>query len=450
MEKVKKSLVVLENSKSYSNEEILEVRKKHFLPTAFLYYKNPVQLVKAKGNYVYDEIGKEYLDAIGGIVCISTCHNHPKIKQAMLEMINNDEIQHTSTIFLNHHITDLAKKIISEAPNGIDRCSFTNSGSEANELAFMASRHVTGETMVINLRHGYHGGTSATLANCGQHTWRFKAQPVAFVASAVEPNCYRCPFNLKPESCHLECAKDVEKVIQTATHGKIAAFIAEPVLGVGGFITPPKEYFHEVEKIVHNYGGKYISDEVQTGAGRCGGNFLLTKELGIKADMITMAKGFGNGAAIGAVLMKSDIASSMSGKYYFNTFGGDPYQTMQALKTMEIIEEENLIENAKVMGEYLINGLKELMKKYEIIGDVRGRGLLVGIELVKDRKTKEYATNECSELMELAKERGLLLGKGGLFGNVIRIAPPLSINKKQIDFILSVLDDSFSVITKNK
>ena len=431
-----------------SNEEIIEVRKKHFLPTAFLYYKTPVQLVRAKGNYVYDEQGKEYLDAIGGIVCISAGHNHPKIKTALLEMLNNDEIQHSSTIFLNQHITNLAKKILSEAPKGIDRCSFTNSGSEANELAIMAARHATGEAMVVNVRHAYHGGTGATLASCGQHSWRFRSQPVSSVTSALEPYCYRCPFNQKPESCHLECAKNVETTIQTSTHGKIAAFIAEPILGVGGFITPPKEYFHEVAKIVHNYGGKYISDEVQTGAGRCGGSFLHTKELGIDADMITMAKGFGNGAAIGATLMKSEVSETLSGKVHFNTFGGDPYQTVQALKTMEIIEEENLIENAKVMGEHLMNSLKELMKKHKLIGDVRGKGLMVGIELVKDKTTKEHAPDECKELMELCKNKGLLLGKGGLFGNVIRIAPALSINKAQTDFMIKVIDESLYEISK--
>ncbi len=431
-----------------SNEEIIEIRKKHFLPTAFLYYKTPLQLVKAKGNYVYDEKGNEYLDAIGGIVCISAGHNHPKIKEALLEMLNNDEIQHTSTIFLNQHITNLAKKIVAEAPKEIDRCSFTNSGSEANELAMMAARHATGETMIVNLRHGYHGGTGATLSSCGQHSWRFKAQPVTSVTSALEPYCYRCPFNQKPESCHLECAKNVETTIQTSTHGKIAAFIAEPILGVGGFITPPKVYFHEVTKIVHNYGGQYISDEVQTGAGRCGGSFLHTKDLEIDADMITMAKGFGNGAAIGAVLMKSDIAESLAGKVHFNTFGGDPYQTVQALKTMEIIEEENLVENARIMGEYLMDSLKGLMKKHKLIGDIRGKGLLVGIELVKDQKTKEYASEECKELMELCKNKGLLIGKGGLFGNVVRLAPALSINKKQIDFLVKVIDESLHELDK--
>lgn len=429
-------------------EELLETRKNHFLPTAFLYYKNPIQLVKAKGNYVWDEEGKEYLDAIGGIVCNSAGHNHPKIQEALIEAIKNDEIQHTSTVYLNQHPTLLAKKIVSCAPGEINKCSFTNSGSEANELAIMAARHATGEQMVVNLKHGYHGGTSGVLANCGQHTWRFRSQVVTSVTSSVPPYCYRCPFNKSPESCHLECAKDVETTIQTTTHGKIAAFIAEPVMGIGGVITPPDEYFPLVTKTVHNYGGKYISDEVQTGAGRSGESFLLTKALGIDADMITMAKGFGNGAAIGCTLMKPEIAESLSGKLYFNTFGGDPYQSLQALKTMEIIEEENLIQNAKTIGKYLMEKLNELKKKYEIIGDIRGRGLLIGIELVKDKKSKEYATKECGEIMELAKEKGLLIGKGGLFGNVLRLAPALSVNKKQADLLIKVLDESFCELSK--
>lgn len=440
--------IVVDTETQVSNETLLEFRQKHFISTAYLYYQKPLQLVKASGCYVYDEQGNRYLDAIGGIVCISAGHNHPKIKQALIDMLQQDAIQHTSLLYLNRHPVELAEKLLAEAPEGIDRCAFTNSGSEANELAFMAARHATGETMVINLRHGYHGGTSGALASCGHHTWRFRSQPVTATASALEPNCYRCPFGQKPDSCHLECAQNVETTIQTATHGKIAAFIAEPVMGVGGFIAPPEEYFHEVARIVHNYGGKYISDEVQTGAGRCGGNFLLTKTLGIDADIITMAKGLGNGAAIGAALMKTEVSEPLAGKLYFNTFAGDPYQTVQALKSMEVIEEEHLIENARQMGDYLRDGLLSLKNKYELVGDVRGRGLLMGVELVQDRKTKAYATQECNQLMELCKDRGLLIGKGGLFGNVVRIAPPLSINRKQVEFMVDVLDKSLYELTK--
>ncbi|MEK6577737.1 MAG: aspartate aminotransferase family protein [Bdellovibrionota bacterium] len=435
-------------SKLPTNADLLSFRKKHFLPTAGVYHKDPIQLTKAQGQYVWDSSGKKYLDAIGGIVCISAGHNHPKIKKALMKMLENDTIQHTSTLYLNEAPVDAAEMLLKEAPQGLDRVSFTNSGSEANELAFMAARHATGETMVVNLRHSYHGGTSAALASCGHSSWRFRSQPVTSTTSAMEPYCYRCPFGKKPDSCELECAKNVETTIQTSTHGKIAAFIAEPVMGVGGFITPPDAYFNVVAKIVHNYGGKYISDEVQTGAGRCCGMFLLTTELGIDADIVTMAKGFGNGAAIGATLMKTEVAEKLAGKAYFNTFGGDPYQTLQAKLTMEIIHEEGLIKNAKTMGALLKEGLTQMMKKHAIIGDVRGRGLLLGAELVKDPVSKAHATDECIRFMDLCKERGLLLGKGGLYGNVIRIAPPLSITKEQVNFMLETMDQSFQDLKK--
>ncbi|MCL9684901.1 aspartate aminotransferase family protein [Legionella maioricensis] len=431
-----------------SNEELINFRKKHFLPTAGFYHKEPIQLTKAQGTYVWDSEGKRYFDAIGGIVCISAGHNHPKIKKALIEAIEKDVIQHTSLLYLNQAPIDTAEQLLEEAPNNMNRVSFTNSGSEANELAIMAARHATGETMVVNVRHSYHGGTSAALASCGHSIWRFKGQPVTGVTSALEPYCYRCPFKQKPESCDLECAKNVETTIQNSTHGKIAAFILEPVMGVGGFITPPDAYFDEVAHIVHNYGGKYISDEVQTGAGRGGGDLLLTKTLNIDADMVTMAKGFGNGAPVGAVLMKNDIAETMAGKTYFNTFAGDPLQMIQAKLTLEIIKEEQLVENARIMGELLKDGLQQLQKKYPLIGDVRGRGLLLGIELVKNQQTKTPASDEAFQLMDLCKDKGLLVGKGGQWGNVFRIAPPLTINREEINFIIETIDQSLSELSR--
>jgi 4-aminobutyrate aminotransferase-like enzyme len=439
-----------ETEANRSNDDLIESRGRHFLPTAHLYHDQPLQLVRAQGVYVWDEQGQRYLDCIGGIVCISAGHNHPRIKQKLITMLENDEIQHTSTLYLNRHPVDLAEALVAEAPPGLDRASFTNSGSEANELAFMTARHSTGESIIINLRHGYHGGTSGTLAQCGHHNWRFRSQPNASTTSALEPNCYRCPFSQKPESCDLECAKHVEATIQTSTHGAIAGMIVEPVMGVGGFITPPKRYFEEVTEIVHNYGGRYISDEVQTGAGRCGGEFLLSKELGIDADMVTMAKGFGNGAAIGAVLMKSEDADALDGKLYFNTFGGDPMQTAQAKATMDVIEEEKLIDNAREMGRRLKDGLEQLKQTHALVGDVRGRGLLLGMELVKDRTSKEFATEEAARFMDLCKNQGVLIGKGGLRGNVIRIAPPLGINAGQVDQILSVFDSALAQLESDR
>ncbi len=420
-------------------QDMLASRKKNYLPLA-LYHDTPLHLVKAKGEYVWDGEGRRYLDCIGGIVCISAGHNHPTIKAKLIEMLENDEIQHTSTLYLSRHLIELTEAMVERAPQGLDRAAFTNSGSEANELAFMCARNATGENIIINLRHSYHGGTAATLAQCGHHTWRFRSQPVTNAVSAMEPYCYRCPFQQKPDSCNLECAKNVETTIQTATHGAIAGMVVEPVMGVGGFITPPDAYFTEVTDIVHRYGGKYISDEVQTGAGRCGNEFLLSKELGIDCDIVSMAKGLGNGTAIGGVVMKSDIADALQGKMYFNTFAGDPMQAAQAKATMDVIAEENLSANALVMGQRIVDGIKDMMSRHPLIGDVRGRGLLLGMELVKDRNTKEHAVEEAARLMDLCKDRGVLLGKGGLRGNVVRIAPPLTINAEQVDHLLTVVD----------
>lgn len=429
-----------------STANLLEVRKKHFVPTAHHYHKQPLQLTKAQGCHVWDEQGRRYLDGIGGIVSISSGHNHPRIKQALLAMLDRDEIQHTSLLYLTKYPVELAEKLVAEAPAGLDRVAFTNSGSEANEFAFMAARHATGETIIMSLQHGYHGGTSGVLANCGHSNWRFRGQPVAQTVHAVAPYCYRCPVGATPDRCALECAKSVETTIQTTTHGKLAAFVAEPVMGVGGFIAPPKAYFDEVTRIVHNYGGKYISDEVQTGAGRCGEDFLLTKSLGIDADAVTVAKGVGNGAAMGAVLVKTEMVKDMAGKLYFNTFAGDPYPMAQASVNMDIIAEEKLIANAAAMGKRLTDGLRTLMTTHPLIGDVRGRGLLIGFELVKDRKTKAYATEETATLMDYCKEHGVLLGKGGLFGNVMRVAPPLSITAAQIDEMLTVIDAGLATL----
>lgn len=431
-----------------SAQEIHQIRTKHFIKTATHYYEKPLLLVRAQGVHVYDEEGREYLDAIGGIVCISAGHNHPRIKAKLMAMLENDEIQHTSMLYYNSHVAELAAELMADAPAGLDRVAFTNSGSEANELAFMAARQSTGENFIVSLRHAYHGGTSGALASCGHATWRFRSQPAVSVASALEPYCYRCPFGKKPDSCSLECARNVETTIQTATNGKIAAFIAEPVMGVGGFISPPKEYFQEVAKITHKYGGKYISDEVQTGVGRCGGSMFLTSELQIDADMVTLAKGLGNGAPMGATLMKSDASDSLGGKFYFNTFGGDPYQSAQAVVNLQIIKDEQLIKRAHEMGKLLQEGLLDLKSRHPLIGDVRGRGLLLGVELVKDRTTKEFAPLETLKVLEHCKAQGLLVGKGGLAGNVIRLAPPLSINQSEVQKIITILDYALKAISQ--
>ena len=424
-------------------DELLELRKTFLYPTKVPYYKEPIHLVKAKGSRVWDDANKEYLDVIGGIVSISVGHNHPRIVAKAKKMLEDNAIQHTTFLYLSGYMEELAEKLADVAPGDLGKCYFTNSGSEANEMAVLTARVATGEQFVVALRHGYHGGTHVPLALCGHSNWKFRAQPQASVVHAVEPYCYRCPFGKIKGQCHIECAEDIENVIETTTHGKIAAFIAEPVMGVGGFIDPPVEYHKRAYEIVKNFGGKYISDEVQTGVGRTGKYFFAIKEAGIVPDIISMAKGFGSGAPIGAIIAKKECADAMAGKLHFNTFGGDPYQAMQAAEVIDIVKDENLIENARKQGEFLKNGMLDLQKDFPIIGDVRGRGLMIGLELVKDRKTREPAAQETARLMDLAKDNGLLIGKGSLRGNVIRITPSLNITKADGEELLKKLRMSF-------
>lgn len=424
-----------------SKSEIKSLRDKHFLPTAKAYYENPVHLVCARGCEVWDSDGKRYLDAIGGILCISVGHNHPKIKKAIAELLEQDHIQHTSVLYYSEFLPRVLEALVAEAPAGVDRGFMVNSGSEANELAIMAARQHTGRQTVVALRHAYHGGTGVPLALCGHSTWRFRAAPNVGVAHAQAPDCYRCPYNKDKKTCGGFCAKDVEDTIRTVTDGQIAAFIAEPIMGVGGFIDPPKEYHQKVYEIVKKYGGLYISDEVQTGVGRAGVKFFGIVEQGVNADVITIAKGLGNGAPVGATLMRDEIAQSLNGKLHFNTFGGDPYQALQALLTVQIVRDENLIANAKQRGDFLLKSFREIQPQVRCLGDVRGRGLMIGLDLVKDKNTKEPDTQSALKIMEKTKDRGLLIGKGGLYGNVLRIAPPLSISEKETTELFHVMKE---------
>ena len=428
-------------------EQILRQRERHLYPTKVPYYREPLHLVRAQGSYVWDADDRKYLDAIGGIVSISAGHNHPRIKRKILDMLETDAIQHTSFLYLSEYMANLAEKIAELAPGTLSKCYFTNSGSEANEMAIMTARVATGHELIISLRHAYHGGTNVPLGLCGHSTWKFPHQPQTSIVHAQAPYCYRCPYGARPQTCNLECAEDVEQVIQTTTHGKIAAFIKEPILGVGGLIDASDDYHKRVYEIVKEHGGLYISDEVQTGVGRTGKDFFMSSTIGIGPDIITMAKGLGNGAPIGAVVAKAPLTEGLKGKAHFNTFGGDPYQAMQARETIAIIEEEGLIANADRMGEHLFAGFREMQKDFPIIGDIRGRGLLIGLELVKDPVSKGPATAETAELMEQAKAEGALIGKGGLLGNVIRIAPSMSITTQECDELLVAMRNALAKLT---
>ncbi len=275
-----------------------------------------------------------------------------------------------------------------------------------------------------------------------QSSWRLGPVTQAGIVHAVNAYCYRCPYGLSYPSCGVKCAQDVEEVIRTTTSGRIAGFIAEPIQGVAGFVTPPKEYFPIVADIVKKYGGLFISDEVQTGWGRTGGKWFGIEQWGVQPDIITSAKSLGNGAPIGLTIARPEVADSVKGAT-ISTFGGNPVTTTAAKAVIDFIEDHKLSINAAEVGAYLRNKLNELQEKHPIIGDVRGMGLLQAVELVEDRETKKPATALMPALMEATRENKLLVGKGGFFGNVLRISPPLNISKTDVDEFARLLDASF-------
>jgi len=357
-------------------------------------------------------------------------------------------LQHMTTLYYHPNIVKYAKKLAEVMPGGLKVSFFTNSGCEANELAALLAKNYTKNTEFVALRHSFHGRTLMAMTMTGQSLWRHSLPYVFGVLHASPGYCYRCPFALKYPDCKIACAREIEDMIKYGTSGKIAAFIAEPIQGFGGVIDPPKEYFEIAYDIVKRYGGLFISDEVQTGFGRTGDTFWGIEQWGVKPDMITMAKGMGNGVPLGGVTCTKDIAESMRGKVHFNTYGGNPVSMAAGLAVLNTIEKYDYQRNAKVQGGKLLTAFHEMKYRHKIVGDVRGKGLMLGIEIVKDKTNKEVAPQETLKIMELCKDRGLLVGKGGMAGNTIRIKPPLCITNDDVQFITKILDEVFGIVGK--
>ncbi len=420
-------------------DEIVEKHRKYLFSCIANYYEEPLVIDHAKGSTVVDIEGREYLDFFGGIVTISVGHCNEKVTRAIEEQTN--KLQHISTLYPNEPHVRLAEKLAQITPGRLQKSLFTNSGTEANETAVLLAQLHTKCHDVIALRHGYSGRSHLAMSLTAHAAWRLTPTPAAGIHHIPNAYCYRCPFGLTYPSCDLKCARDLEEAIQTETSGRIAAFIAEPIQGVGGFITPPKEYFQVIVSILRKYGGLFICDEVQTGWGRTGGKMFGIEHWGVEPDIMTFAKGMANGVPIGATIARAEIADSMTGMT-ISTFGGNPVTSAAALATIQVIEEENLVENARAMGWRLREGLETLKQKYPVIGDVRGMGLMQGLELVGENKRPDGEA--VRRLFERTKANGLLIGKGGLMGNVIRITPPLNVTKDEIDRALKLLDQSFA------
>ena len=426
-----------------TRDEIILANQEFLFPSVFHYYKEPLVIARAKNQYVWDADGNQYLDFFGGILTVSVGHCNDKVNRAVHEQV--DKLQHVSTVFATEPQAALARKIADIAPGSGWKSFFTCSGTEANETAILAARCYTGSSEIIALRHAYHGRSSLALGVTGQASWKAGPAVQTGIAFAHNAYCYRCPFGLTYPSCEVKCAQDVEDLIRTTTTGQIAGMIAEPIQGVGGYITPPKEYFGIVAGIVRKYGGVFISDEVQTAWGRTGDRWWGIEHWGVTPDVVTSAKGLANGFPVGLTAARPDVADSIK-KLTISTFGGGPIPTAAAKAVIDLIEEENLAGNAAEVGAYLREGLEDLRQKYPLIGDVRGMGLMLALELVQDPVSKAPAVAEALRVMEAARDHRVLIGKGGLHGNVVRMSPPLNVTKTDVADFLKALDASFSVV----
>lgn len=423
-------------------EDVLARRRQFMNPGIFLYYKKPIMLVEGRMQYVWDETGKRYLDGLGGIVTISAGHCHPKVVAAA--NAQTEKLQHSTTIYLQPNVVDYAEKLASKLPGDLKVCYFVNSGSEANDLALLMARAYTGNYDMVALRNAYHGGNVAGMGVTAHSTWKFNVPHSFGVHHALAPYPYRGPWGYDDADAGRKYADDVKSVIDFATPGQIAGFIAESIQGVGGFVVFPDGYLKNVYEHVRAAGGVCIADEVQTGFGRTGTHYWGFETQGVVPDIVTMAKGIGNGVPLACVVTTPKIAEVLSKRIHFNTFGGNPVVSAVGKAVLEIIDEEKLQQNCLELGGYILEGLAKLKDRYPLIGDVRGKGLMLALELVKDRETKEPAGPECAQVVETAKELGLLLGKGGLRGQTIRFAPPMCITKSDADFLLDVLDVALS------
>jgi alanine-glyoxylate transaminase/(R)-3-amino-2-methylpropionate-pyruvate transaminase len=427
-----------------SAAEVLAQRKQFLNPGIFLYYKEPIMFVEGKGQYIWDDKGKRYLDGLGGIVTISVGHCHPHVVAAAQKQ--NEILQHSTTMYLHPNVGAFAEKLASKLPGDLKVCYFVNSGSEANDLALLMARVHTSNYDVIALRNAYHGGNASGMSVTAHSTWKYNVPHSFGVHHAIAPYQYRGPYGYDDADAGKKYADDVKSLIDYATPGKVAAFIAESIQGVGGFVEFPQGYLKHAYEHVRAAGGVCIADEVQTGFGRTGTHFWGFETQGVIPDIVTMAKGIGNGCPLAAVVTTAKIAQSLLGKVHFNTFGGNPVVTAMGKAVLEVIEKEKLQENSLKQGTRIRDGLEKLKAKYPIIGDVRGKGLMLGVEMVTDRATKEPAKAECATVLEQAREMGLLLGKGGLWGQTIRFAPPMCITQADADFIVEVFDAAFGAL----
>ncbi len=423
------------------HEELL-ARHKAVLPAWMaLYYEEPIALVRGDGRRVWDAEGKEYLDFFAGILTNMLGYNLPEVTEAIQEQAA--KILHSSTLYLIESQIELAEKLaeLSGIPDA--KVFFANSGTEANDAAMMMATTNRGSNQVLAMRNSYHGRSFAAVSLTGNRSWSPTSMSPLNVTYIHGGYKLRSPFGHLPDDEFIAaCVADLRDMLDVATSGQVAALIAEPIQGVGGFVTPPDGFFGALKEVLDETGILYISDEVQTGWGRTGENFWGYQAHDLTPDLITFAKGIANGMTMGGVIGRADVIDSIAANS-ISTFGGNPLSTAAALATLDYVERHDVQTNAYKVGNRLRTGLDHLAEEHAIVGEVRGKGLMVGVELVQPGGIEPNAA-AASSILEAARERGLLIGKGGLHGNALRIAPPLTLTESEADEGLAILTEAIA------
>lgn len=413
------------------DQEVLSGQAEFILPAVRPLYEKPLILHKGQGVWVKDVNGREYLDLFAGILTTSVGHCNPHVVARMTDQLG--KLGHTSTLYVTEPQVEASSRLASIAPGKLSQTFFTNSGTEAIESAIQMAFLHTGRSEVIGLRQSYHGRSFMASNLTAVSSWRPLATSFPGIKHVQTPYPYRCPYKQPCDaSCAEKFANDIEDVIRTTTNGKPAAFIAESVMGVGGYIVPPPGYLKRAAEIIRSYGGLFISDEVQSGFGRSGTHWFGIEHSEVEPDIMAMAKGIANGAPVGAMITSPEIAESWQAKT-ISTFGGNPISMAAAAATLEVMVDEDVPQRATVQGEQLLTGLLQLKDQFEWIGDVRGRGLMLGLELVEDREEKKPFPAKAQALLESCKNQGLLVGIGGLYSHVVRLGPSLLVTASEIE-----------------
>ena len=417
-----------------------------YVITGFMKSVVPIVVDRASGAVITDINGREYLDCFAGISVVSAGHCNPQVIAAAKRQM--EKLVHCSSyIYHVQAVADLADKIAHIAPRGLTKTFFGNSGAEAIEGAMKLARLYTGKHEFIALHASFHGRSWGALSVTGNMGRKKRGGPYAAgIAFAPAPYAYRSQWRDDPEECGRQCARAIDDVIRFATSGDVAAFIAEPVMGEGGIIVPPANYFKEVKKVLDKHGILFIADEVQSGFARTGKMFAC-EHYGVDPDILVTAKGIADGFPLSAFTTRPEITAAFQPGDHLSTFGGNPISCAAALANIEFMEKENLCARATETGKYAISKLRGLQKQNSIIGEVRGRGLMIGVELVKNEQLTP-ATTEAEAIRESLLRRGVLVGVGGVFGNVIRFQPPLIITRPQIDQALNMFAEALQEVAQ--